>query len=58
MTKKSRQKLKYLESKKSFLDEIKSILKGPSVAKNCFRPESPHLNHQNFKQNFKIKVKL
>ena len=43
MTKKSRQKHKYLENEKSFLGEIKSffiIFKGLSVAKNCLRPES------------------
>ena len=43
MTKKSRQKLKYLENEKSFLGEIKSIFiifKGLSAAKNCLRPDS------------------
>ena len=46
MTKKSRQKHKYLENEKSFLGEIKSffiIFKGLSVAKNCLRPESAPL---------------
>ena len=41
MTKKSRQKLKYLESEKSFQCEIKNIFhhfKELSVAKNCLRP--------------------
>ena len=49
MTKKSRQKFKYLKNKKSFYGEIKSIFhnfKGLSVAKNCIRPESAHLNPQ------------
>ena len=44
MTKKSRQKLKYLENGKSFLGEIKKaffiIFNGFSVAKNYLRPES------------------
>ena len=43
MTKKSRQKFKYLENKKTFLDEIKSIFlqfQRLSVAKNCLRPET------------------
>ena len=43
MTKKSRQKFKYLEKEKSFQDEIKSIFlqfSGRSVAKNCLRPET------------------
>ena len=48
LIKKSRQKLKYLESEKSFKDEIKKvvfiILKGLSNAKNCLRPESAPLN--------------
>ena len=47
MTKKSRQKLKYLQNKKSFSGKIKSIFhhfKGLSVAKNCLRSESAHLN--------------
>ena len=47
MTNKSRQKLKYLENKKSFLGEIKSIFiifKGVSVAKNRLRLESAPLN--------------
>ena len=46
MTKKSRQKLKYLENEKSFWDEIKTFLiifKGLSDAKNCLRPESSPL---------------
>ena len=43
MTKKSRQKLKYLENGKIFWGEIKSIfiiLNGLLVAKNCLRPDS------------------
>ena len=47
MTKKSRQKLQYLENEKSFWGEIKRIFynfKGLSVAKSCLRPESAHLN--------------
>ena len=36
LTKKSKQKFKYLENEKSFESEIKR----PSVAKNCLRPES------------------
>ena len=36
MTKKSRQKFKYLQNEKSFQGEIKSIL----VAENCLRPDS------------------
>ena len=46
MTKKSRQKLKYLENEKSFRGEIKSIFhhfKSVSVAKNCLRPKSAPL---------------
>ena len=42
MTKKPRQKLKYLENEKSFQVEIIAffiIFKGPSVTKNCLRPE-------------------
>ena len=45
--KKSRQKLQYLENKKSFLGELKSIFhhfKGLPVAKICLRPESAPLN--------------
>ena len=45
-TKKSRQKLKYLENEKSFWGEIKSIFhhfKGLSAAKNCLRPENATL---------------
>ena len=48
MTKKSRQKLKYLENEKSFLGEIKSIFhhfKAHSVAKNYLRPESAPLRY-------------
>ena len=47
MTKKSRQKLKYLENEKSFWSEIKSIFiifKGRLIAKNCLRHKSAHLN--------------
>ena len=50
MTKKSRQKLNYLESEKSFWGEIKSIFhhfKGFSVAKNCIRPKSAPLKKKN-----------
>ena len=36
MTKKSRQKFKYLKNEKNFQGEIKSIL----VAENCRRPDS------------------
>ena len=46
-TKRSRQKLKYLENKKSFWGEIKKnliIIKGLSVVKNCLRPNSAPLN--------------
>ena len=46
-SKKSRQKVKYLENKKSFWSEIKSIFchfKGLSVPKNCLRPESAPLS--------------
>ena len=42
MTKKSTQKIKYLENKKRFRSEIKSIshyFKGFLIAKNCLRPE-------------------
>ena len=49
MTKKSRQKLKYLENGKSFQVEKKAffiIFKELSVAKNCFRPESAPLSHK------------
>ena len=48
MTKKPRQKCKYLENKKSFENEIKVkffiSFQGLSVAKNCHRPESAPLN--------------
>ena len=47
MTKKSRQTFKYLEKKKNFSDEIKSIIhhfKGISVVKNYLRPESAPLS--------------
>ena len=47
MTKKSRQKYKYLENEKSFSGEIKKpffiIFKGLSVAKNCPRHGSAPL---------------
>ena len=46
MTKKSRQKFKYLENEKSFQDKVKSIFttfQWHSVAKNCLRPETAHL---------------
>ena len=43
MTKKSRQKLKYLENERSFWGEIQKtffiIFKGLLVAKNCLRPD-------------------
>ena len=48
MTKKTRQKLKYLKNEKSFRDEKKAffiIFKELSVAKNCLRPESVPLNN-------------
>ena len=46
MTKKSRQKLKYLENERSFWGEIKIIFhhfKGLTVVKNCLRPEGTPL---------------
>ena len=46
MTKKLRQKFKYIENKKSFWGEIKAffiIFKELSIAKNCLRPESAPL---------------
>ena len=43
MTKKSRQKFKYLENEKSFWGQIKSILKWLLVVKNYPRPESARL---------------
>ena len=46
MTKKSRQKLKYLENEKSFWGDTKRIFvifKELSVVKNCLRPESATL---------------
>ena len=50
MTKKSRQKVKYLENKKSFLVEIEVafliIFKGLLVAENLLRPESAPLKKQ------------
>ena len=49
LTKMSRQKFKYLEIEKSFLDEIFIIFKELSVAKNCLGPDSAPLRHsQNF----------
>ena len=44
-TKKSREKLEYLENEKNFQGEIKSIFHHfwLSVAKNCLRPESAAL---------------
>ena len=54
MTKRSRQKLKYIEDQKSFCGEIKSIFiifKGLSVAKNCLRRESAPL-----KSNLKSQI--
>ena len=47
MTKKSRQKFKYLKNEKSLSGEIKSIFvifKGLSVPKNCLRLESAPLS--------------
>ena len=47
MTKKSRQKYKYFENKKSFYVEYKPffiIFNKLSVAKNCLRPESAPSN--------------
>ena len=65
MTKKSRQKSKYLENEKSFWGEIKSIFiifKGLSVAKNCFRPKSAPLNYPKsitpIIQHFKLQTYL
>ena len=49
MTKKSRQKFKYLENEKSFKVKQKAFFinfKWLSVAKNCLRPESVALNSQ------------
>ena len=49
MTKKSRQKVKYLENEKSLQGEIKSIFhkifKWLSFAKNCLRPERAPLSY-------------
>ena len=48
MTKKPRQKFKYLENEERFYGEIKNIFchsKGISVAKNCVRSESMLLNN-------------
>ena len=51
MTKNPRQKLKHLESEKSFSDEIKKIFfiifKELSFARNFLRPESKPLKHPN-----------
>ena len=46
MTKKSIQKLKYLENEKSFYDKKKKFIlfKELSVTKNCLRPESTPLS--------------
>ena len=58
MTKKSRQKFKYLENEKSFYGEIKSIFhyfKGLSVAKNCLRPESASVNFVGRENGLKYK---
>ena len=49
MTKKSRQKLNYLEDEKSFWSQTKSIFhifKGLSFAKNCLRPDCAPLKQQ------------
>ena len=61
MTKKPRQKFKYLENEKSFYDEIKSIFhhfKGLLVDNNCLRPESALLNKRIYirKQEFLIEI--
>ena len=51
MTKKSRQRLKYLVDEKSFWDEIKNIFhnfRGLSVAKKSLRSESAPLNSNLF----------
>ena len=50
MTKKSRQKFKYRENKKSFQDAIKSILKGFSISKNCLKLENPPLKQKHLIQ--------
>ena len=45
MTKKSKQKPKYLENEKAFEVKYKAFFiffKARSVAKNCLRPESGH----------------
>ena len=60
MTKKSKQKFKYLENEKSIWSEKKSIFKKSvfselSVAKNCFRPESAPLREL---QNYNCKSLL
>ena len=52
MTKKSREKLKYLENDKSFWGEIKSIFhhfEGLSMAESCLRPENVHLTNKGSK---------
>ena len=53
-TKKSRQKLTYLENEKSFRGEIKDIFiifKGLSVLKNCLGPESVPLKQKRLDWN-------
>ena len=55
MTKKSRQKFKYLEKENGFQGEIKSIFhhfKGDSVAKSCLRPDNE--SFYSFVHNSKI----
>ena len=59
MTKKSRQKRKYLPNKKSFCGEIKSIFhhfKELSVVKNCLRPESGPLKMVKNTFNFTLRA--
>ena len=56
MTKKSRQKLIYLENEKSFWVEIKSIFhhfKGLSISKSCLRHESAPLRQFDLIKIFK-----
>ena len=44
MTKSSRQKFKYLENKKRFQGELKSIFKSVSFAETCVKPEGAPLS--------------
>ena len=62
-TKKSRQKLKYLENEKSFWRKKNAffiVFTGLSVAKNCLRPESGLLKYLQMTHCFfqKLKTKL